>query len=410
MTRAKTRQNILATFFLKNISKKLPLAAFGLFFSSLASSSSVKVSSSVVSTTSKSPKIFNNRPVNKLVFPAFTTLITTTTTTVSQIAAKAKNSKKHCVVRYPILEAKQSINSDDLKDWADQINMESIAPSSISGVADSNFLMWLLSFPFLCHDIPLSTSFDNIKAAFGGFGVVTLVKLKPVGLKDSIKILSLVNQKEVIVSRDTFKAKLVNLPFGCTAYEISDLVFQIDLDYLAVNCKVLPLFSSKVFFNSVNSSKVFEFSFAGAKSYAKAVSVILLIASAADVDSVIGAPSKARLLLVPVVSLVLNSVVESRLASMEFHFDKLFLLIKSIIESVGSLVVLVIKLLFILPAVDVIIDESLIEVEKQVKVVTAVCDQVSLEKAFNDKNMDDNNDDDKDFSVYNDTFNVMIHL
>ncbi|KAG9306094.1 hypothetical protein G9A89_015998 [Geosiphon pyriformis] len=45
-----------------------------------------------VSITSKSPKIFNNRPVNKLVFPALTTSITITT--ASQIAKKAKKSKK----------------------------------------------------------------------------------------------------------------------------------------------------------------------------------------------------------------------------------------------------------------------------------------------------------------------------
>ncbi|KAG9284785.1 hypothetical protein G9A89_003708 [Geosiphon pyriformis] len=66
------RQNVLATFPLKNTSDKLPLTASGSFFSALAGSSSpIKVFSkrhtwvsfSVVSTTSKSPKIFNNRPV-----------------------------------------------------------------------------------------------------------------------------------------------------------------------------------------------------------------------------------------------------------------------------------------------------------------------------------------------------------
>ncbi|KAG9302219.1 hypothetical protein G9A89_020653 [Geosiphon pyriformis] len=97
------RQNILATFSLKNISDKLFLAASGSFSSPLAgSSSSVKVlskrhtwiSPSVVSTTSKSPKIFNNRPVNKLVFPPLTTSTTISTTTTSQMAVKAKNPKK----------------------------------------------------------------------------------------------------------------------------------------------------------------------------------------------------------------------------------------------------------------------------------------------------------------------------
>ncbi|KAG9300848.1 hypothetical protein G9A89_004478 [Geosiphon pyriformis] len=113
-----------------------------------------------------------------------------------------------------------------------------------------------VSFPSLSvalHDVLLGTSSDDIKTAFGIFGVVTSVKLKPAGLwqyavvnfkdissataalfnwfvlvrKDSVRILSVANQKEVISSRDAFKAKLVNLPFGCTAFEISDLVFQV---------------------------------------------------------------------------------------------------------------------------------------------------------------------------------------
>ncbi|KAG9284790.1 hypothetical protein G9A89_003713 [Geosiphon pyriformis] len=200
------KQNILATFSLKNISEKLLLAASGLFFSLLAESSSpVKVPSkrhtwislSVVSITSKSPKIFNNRPVNKLVFPALTTLTTTSTTTALQMATKAKNSKKQqqtvttamitlnlfvvpdeifgkistTAASYfsnmhgnssgtfskmgqdqllavlpdvilssrlsPIPIAKQSINLDDLKDWTDQIEMELTVSLPIFGAADS---------------------------------------------------------------------------------------------------------------------------------------------------------------------------------------------------------------------------------------------------------------------------------
>ncbi|KAG9304233.1 hypothetical protein G9A89_019795 [Geosiphon pyriformis] len=38
----------------------------------------------------------------------------------------------------PILKAKQSIISDDLKDWADQMEMKSTAFSPVSGVADSS--------------------------------------------------------------------------------------------------------------------------------------------------------------------------------------------------------------------------------------------------------------------------------
>ncbi|KAG9290708.1 hypothetical protein G9A89_011671 [Geosiphon pyriformis] len=184
----------------------LPLAASGSFSSPLAGSSSpvkvpskrhTRVSPSVVSTTSKSPKIFNNKPVNKLVFPALTTPITTSTTTASQMATKAKNPKKQqqavttamvtpnpFVVpdeifskiftaaaspipdmdgnssstspkmgqdqplavlpdvvlsgrSLPIPIAKQSINPDDLKDWADQMEMESTVPPPVSGASDA---------------------------------------------------------------------------------------------------------------------------------------------------------------------------------------------------------------------------------------------------------------------------------
>ncbi|KAG9301619.1 hypothetical protein G9A89_016689 [Geosiphon pyriformis] len=204
------RQNILVTFPLKNISEKLSLAASGLFSLSLAGGfSSVKVpfkrhtqvSSSVVSTTSKSPKIFNNRPVNKLVFSTLTTpttTTTTTTTTISQMAIKAKNSKKQQLAlatalitlnsfvvsdeilgkiftvaasllsdvdgnnssislkidqdqplavlfdmvlssrSLPIPVAKQPIILDNFKDLADQMEMESTAPLPVFSAADGS--------------------------------------------------------------------------------------------------------------------------------------------------------------------------------------------------------------------------------------------------------------------------------
>ncbi|KAG9297652.1 hypothetical protein G9A89_011167 [Geosiphon pyriformis] len=369
------KQNVLATFPLKNNSNKLLLVASGSFSFPLAgSSSSVKVfskrhtqiSPSVVFTTSKSPKIFNNRLVNKLVFPALTILTTTSTTTASQMAAKAKNPKKQqqavttamvtpnpFVVpdeifskiftaaaspipdmdgnssgtspkmdqdqplavlsdvvlsnrSLPIPVAKQSINPDNLKDWTDQIEMESTVPlsqflvylmlvlgciglKSVSqdavklfcvefasqkclnsatkvAISDEVFLTTLkiawssevasVSSPSLLValcDIPLSVSSDDIKSALGIFGVVTSVKLKPAGLwqyavvnfkdissaaaalfnwsvlvrKDSVRIFPIANQKKVISSRDAFKTKLVNLLFGCTVFEISDLVSQV---------------------------------------------------------------------------------------------------------------------------------------------------------------------------------------
>ncbi|KAG9303746.1 hypothetical protein G9A89_018643 [Geosiphon pyriformis] len=149
---------------------KLLLAASGSFFSPLAGSfSSVKVPS---------------KRHTWLVFPALTTLTTTSTITALQIVTKVKNSKKqqHTVTTamvtpnpfvvsdeilgkistaaasplsdkdgnsssispkivlfsklLPIPVAKQSINPDDLKDWADQMEVELTVPPPVSGAAD----------------------------------------------------------------------------------------------------------------------------------------------------------------------------------------------------------------------------------------------------------------------------------
>ncbi|KAG9293415.1 hypothetical protein G9A89_009139 [Geosiphon pyriformis] len=359
------RQNVLAIFPLKNNSNKLLLTASGSFSSPLAGSfflvkvpskKHIWVSPSVVSTTSKSPKIFNNKPVNKLVFPALTTSTITSTTTTSQMAVKAKNSKKQQAVTTamvtlnffvvldeiftaatsplpdmdgnssgtspkmgqdqplavlsdvvfssrlsPIPVAKQFINPDDLKNWTDQIEMESTVPPPVSGAADSGawknvngcqrFSGWVasnlvldatfkikmvllgslfqllpgciglksvlrdtvndevflttikiarssgvafVSFPSLSvvlHDVSLGIFSDNIKTALGIFDIFStaavLSNWSVLVRKDSVRIFPVANQKKVISSRNAFKAKLVNLPFGCTAFEISNLVSQV---------------------------------------------------------------------------------------------------------------------------------------------------------------------------------------
>ncbi|KAG9297360.1 hypothetical protein G9A89_009444 [Geosiphon pyriformis] len=88
------------------------------------------------------------------------------------------------------------------------------------------------SFPVtvaLC-DIPLGILTADIKMALDVFGGVTCVVLKPAGVwqyvvsilvgKDSVRILLVINQNEAILSCNRFKAKLVNLSSGCTAFEI----------------------------------------------------------------------------------------------------------------------------------------------------------------------------------------------
>ncbi|KAG9294463.1 hypothetical protein G9A89_001968 [Geosiphon pyriformis] len=560
------RQNVLATFLLKNTSNKQPLVVSDLFSLSLASSSSpvkvpskkhIRVSPSVVSTTSKSPKIFNNRPVNKLVFPVFTTFTTTSTTTALQMAAKAKISKKQqqavatamvtlnlFVVpdeifskiftaaasflpdmddnnsstsskmgqdqplavlpdvilssrSLPIPVAKQSINPDDLKDWADQMKMESTVSPPVSDAADGGawenvngcqrFSGWVasnlvpgatfkikmallkslnsatkvaisdevflttfkiarssgvvsvsfLSLSIVLHDIPLGIFFDDIKTTLGIFGVVTSVKLKPVGLwqyavvnfkntssiattlsnwsvlirKNSVRILPIVNQKEIISSRDAFKAK-------CQ-----------DLDHLTINCKKSPPHSPKLSSNTSDGPKIFKLLFARSKSYAKAAAfVVPPSAAAANMNLDLSGSPKTTSPMVPAVSSVPNSAVESRLASLESHLSELSVLIKSLVELVSVLVALVTKLLFTLSAVDGSVKKCVDELAKQNKELAAVatmmqkrithlekiCEWTCLEDRSDVDNMVDdinNNDyEDKNFSVYDNIFDVMMHL
>ncbi|KAG9297410.1 hypothetical protein G9A89_009494 [Geosiphon pyriformis] len=629
------RQNVLATFPLKNNSNKLPLAASGLFSSPLAgSSSSVKVfskrhtwvSPSVVSTTSKSPKIFNNRPVNKLVFPALTTPTITSTTTASQMAVKAKNPKKQqqavatamvtpnlFVVpdeifskiftaaassipdmdgnssstspkmgqdqplavlpdvvlssrSSPIPVAKQSINPDDLKDWANQMEMESsnvngcqrfsgwVASNLVPGamfkikmallsslfqlmpgciglksvsrdavklfcvefasqeclngatkvaIGDEVFLTTLKiawssgvtsvsssSLSVILRNVPLGASSDDIKSALGVFGVVTSVKLKPAGLwqyavinfknissaaaalsnwsvlvrKDSVRILPIANQKEVISSRDAFKAKLVNFPFGCTAFKISDLVFQVGGHTCFIPCspdsyqcqhfavvtfdsleslnaavsKTSTLCGCRIWWETPGCHHCYrcqsldhlavdcKSSLVGAKFYAKAAtSVVPPVAAAANMGLAFSTSSKVVVPLLPVASSGSDVAVNARLASLETQLSELSLLIKSIVEPVSSLVALVTTLLSTPPVIAETMKESVIGLGNQIKAVCAVASVLQKEMGAlklrsekvhynisDDEDMDDDDDDGnvKDFLVYDNTFDAMMEL
>ncbi|KAG9303367.1 hypothetical protein G9A89_013693 [Geosiphon pyriformis] len=259
------------------------------------------------------------------------------------------------------------------------------------------------------RDVPLGVSAANVKLALSVFGSVTRVVLKPAGIwqymmvyfekldsavsalkhwsvlmgKDSVRILLLVNQNETILSRDKFKAKLVNFLPGCTAFKISDMISQIggrtcfiphspdsghcsqftlvtfdsqgnldsavvktgtlrkchiwwetsgcwhcfrcqEMSHLAVNCKISPPPTLKV-------PKVFKSCFVDSALYVKTAApsgfsefpslVALLAASVAD------------------------PAVGSRLDSLEKQISDLAALIKSIVEPVGSLVALVSYLL-----------------------------------------------------------------
>ncbi|KAG9293562.1 hypothetical protein G9A89_005565 [Geosiphon pyriformis] len=311
----------------------------------------------------------------------------------------------------PAMEAKQLIILDDLKDWADQMEMESTVPpqflvqlmlvlgrislfqllpgciglksvlqdavklfcvefasqESLNGatrVAISNdvFLTTLkiawssgvasVSSPFLLValcDVPLDTSPDDIKTALGIFGDISsaaaaLSNWSVLVRKDSVRILPIANQKEVISSRDAFKAKLVNFLFSCTAFEISDLVSQVGDHTCFIPC-------------SPESYR--------RQCFAAAAFVVPSGAAAADMELDLGGFPKTATPVLSAVPSVPNTAVESRLASLESHFSELSVLIKSLVEPVGALVALVTKLLSTSSAIDVSVKECVDGLAKQ---------------------------------------------
>ncbi|KAG9298616.1 hypothetical protein G9A89_012684 [Geosiphon pyriformis] len=226
------------------------------------------------------------------------------------------------------------------------------------------------------HDMLLGVSTANIKMALSVFGSVTYVVLKSAGIwqymvvyfeklnsamsalnhwsvlvdKDSVRILSLINQNETILSHNKFKAKLVNLFSGCTAFEISDMISQVssqtcfisrspesgchfwfalvtfgsqanlDSAIVKTDCKIFSPSPSKL-------PKMFTPHFVGSKSYAKA---------SAPVNSS-GFSPLLPLVFSPVA--VDDPLVLSQLSSLKSDLTKLSVLVEFIVKSIGSLVV-----------------------------------------------------------------------
>ncbi|KAG9300049.1 hypothetical protein G9A89_018326 [Geosiphon pyriformis] len=261
------------------------------------------------------------------------------------------------------------------------------------------------------HDIPLSVSIADIKTALSVFGEVACVQYMVVYFKElnvatvvlnhwlilvgknSVRIFSVINQNKAILFRDKFKAKLVNLSSGCTAFEISDMISQVggrmcfipqsldsghhsrfalitfdfqdnldsavvktstlrkchiwwktpgcwhcfryqEIDHLAADCKVSPLLSSK-------APKIFNTHFVSGVFYAKASAPLNISGFFSLVASDLLALPLAAFFVAPVA----DSTVELRLNSMEKQILDLTALVKSVIEPIGSLVTLVTTLL-----------------------------------------------------------------
>ncbi|KAG9284314.1 hypothetical protein G9A89_007469 [Geosiphon pyriformis] len=188
------------------------------------------------------------------------------------------------------------------------------------------------------------------------------------------------------------------------------------------------LILSKLSSNTSGGPRVFKLLFAKLKSYVKAAAfVVLSVAAAAEMNLDLSGPLKTTTSMLSVVFSAPNIAVKFRLAFLESHLSKLFVLIKFLVEPVSALVVLVTKLLFTPSVVDVLIRKSVAELAKQNKGLAAVatiiqkkmthlekkCEQAYLEDVLEeDENMDnnDNDNDNKDFLVYNNTFDIMMYL
>ncbi|KAG9294705.1 hypothetical protein G9A89_008184 [Geosiphon pyriformis] len=320
---------------------------------------------------------------------------------------------------FPVMEAKLLIISDNLKDWADQMEMESSTPLPASGVANGGAWMNIaqssgmasvsfLSLLVVLYDIPLDISFDDIKSALGIFVIF-----------DSLESLNAAVSKTGTLHGCHIWWETLGC-HSCYRYQ--------SLDYLAVDYKVLlPLFL-KLSSNFASGSNIIKSSFVGAKSYAKATTfVVPLVAAAANMDLAFGAPPKSVVPLLLVVSSGSNVAVNAKLASLETQLSKLFLLIKFIVKPVGFLVVLVTKLLSTLSVIAETIKKSMVGLRNQINAVHVVASALQKKvgpiklksgKIYfdisNNKDMDDDNDDDnndvKNFSVYDNIFGVIIKL
>ncbi|KAG9305161.1 hypothetical protein G9A89_010669 [Geosiphon pyriformis] len=279
-----------------------------------------------------------------------------------------------------------SVSKDNVKlfcvEFASQISLNTVF---LVELTSSVYLATLkITKSLVVSEFGLSAAVALRNTALSVFGMVIYVVLKPAGIwqyvvvyfkkldsamsalsywsvlvgRDSVRIFLLVNQNETILFHNKFKAKLVNLFSGCTAFEISNMISQVggwsyfisqspdsgchlcfvlvmfgsqaDLDlavaktgYLAVDCKV-------ALFPFLKASKVFKSCFIGFLSYAKA--------SASPVMSelsplVASTPSVA----------VVDPAVGSKLDSLKKQILDLAALIKFIVKPVDFLVVLLEK-------------------------------------------------------------------
>ncbi|KAG9296433.1 hypothetical protein G9A89_015025 [Geosiphon pyriformis] len=259
-----TKQNVLEAFLLPSNHEKLSLIAIEATFSSLTGFLPVKVLSkrhtwislSIASTPTKSPKVFNSRPVNKLVFPFIALMFGAFNTSFSKkIVKKTKSSEKWrqlfafaIITPNPfVIETESSsslvfgaafagwvastlVSGATFKiklahvktlfcmEFAFQVSLKAVflieltSSVCLATLKIAKFLVvsksGSLSAAVALCNMSLNMSTINIKTVLSVFGMFTYVMLK---------------STKTIVSHDRFKTKLVNLLSGCTVFEISNM-------------------------------------------------------------------------------------------------------------------------------------------------------------------------------------------
>ncbi|KAG9287413.1 hypothetical protein G9A89_023785 [Geosiphon pyriformis] len=435
-----TRQNVLEAFSLPSNCDKLPLVATEATSSSLAGFLPVKVPSkrhiwvspSVASTPTKSPKVFNNRPVNKLVFFFIdSTSDAFSTTSSKKIVKKTRSSEKWeqllasaIVTLNPfvvsneildeisialsgtlskigqdqplavlpnvvffgrsllVLEAKQSssVGSSVLGNWADQMETDSSSPLVSGAIFDGawetinsrqRFAGWVAST--LVSGATFRIKLAHVKAVFqsvhGFLGTKSVLKDNVklfcvefasqqsleaaflVELTSSVHLTTLKIAKSLVVSESGSSPAAVvlrDMPLGVSAADIK-LALSVFGSVACVVLKPAGIWQyMMVYFEKLDSAVsalkhcqdwyskempylVFKSHFVGSALYVKTAAPSGL--------------SEFPLLVALLAASVVDSAVGSRLDSLEKQILDLAALVKSIVELVGSLVVLVSRLL-----------------------------------------------------------------
>ncbi|KAG9303193.1 hypothetical protein G9A89_000728 [Geosiphon pyriformis] len=188
-----------------------------------------------------------------------------------------------------------------------------------------------LSAAVALRDVPLSVSAADIKTAFSVFGSVAYVMLKPAGIWLYVVVyFEKLDSAVSVLNYWSVLAKLVNFSSGCTAFEISDMISQVG----GQTCFIPHSPDSGHFslFPPPKAPKMFKPHFVGSLSYAKASASSVM----SEFPSLVASTPSVT---------VVDPAIGSRLNSLEKQISNLAALVKFIVESVGSLVVLISRFL-----------------------------------------------------------------